>query len=103
MQSKAKKRKFRIPAGPVPVPGFMLGSLSEEEYRNPCLVFRKTFSELTLREFDGFLSDITCFSLGTFQKGPEEDLVTPFLHLNRMLDATQLIVERAAMVSDNEK
>lgn len=103
MQSKAKKRKFRIPAGPVPVPVLMLGSLSQEEYRNPCLVFRKTFSELTLRDFDGFLADSTCLSLGTFREGPEGDTVTPFLRLNKILDAAQLIVERATAVSDTEK
>lgn len=103
MQCKAEKQEFQAPAEAVPVSGLMLGSLSQEEYRNPCLVFRKTFRELTLRDFDSFLADSTCLSLGTFRKGPEGDTVTPFLHLNKILDAAQLIVERAAMASANEK
>ncbi|WP_294232660.1 hypothetical protein [uncultured Chryseobacterium sp.] len=103
MQFKTQKRKFQVPVAQVPASDLMLGSLSEEEYRNPILVLQKTFRKFTIRDFDSFLSDITCFSLGTFQKGPEGDTVTPFLRLNKILDAAQFIVERAAMVSDDEK
>lgn len=103
MQFKTQKRKFQVPAAQVPASDVMLGSLSEEEYRNPVLVFQKTFRKSTIRDFDSFLSDITCFSLGTFRKGPEEDTVTSFLRLNKILDAAQLIVERTAMVSADEK
>ncbi|WP_294333072.1 hypothetical protein [uncultured Chryseobacterium sp.] len=103
LQGKARKPKFQAFAEPVAVSGLMLGSLSEGEYRNPFLVFQKTFREFALQDFDRFLSEITCFSLGTFRTGPERDTVTPFLHLNKILDAAQLIVERAAMVSDDEK
>ena len=99
MQSKAKKRKFQAPAKPIPVSGLMLGSLSEEECLNPLLVFQKTFREFTLRDLDSFLSDSTFFSLGSFRKGPEGDTITPFLHLNKILDAAQLIVERAGMAT----
>lgn len=102
MQFKAKKRKFRVSVESVPVSGLMLGSLSEEEYRNPLLVFQKTFSEFTICDFDRFLSEITCFSLGTFRTGPEGDTVTPFLHLNKILDAAQLIMERAAVAQTTE-
>ncbi len=103
MQFKAEKRKFQAPAEPVSVSGLMLGSLSEEEYRKPFLVLQKTFSELTLRDFDSFLTDLTYFSLGTFKIRPERDIITPFLHLNKILDAAQLIVERAGITSANEK
>lgn len=102
MQFKAKKPKFQAIAEPVAVSGPMLGSLSEEEYRNPFLVFQKTFREFTIRDFDSFLSDITYFSLGTFHNGPEGDTITPFLHLNKILDAAQLILDRAATVSATE-
>ncbi len=103
LQGKARKPKFQAFAEPVAVSGLMLGSLSEEEYRNPLLVFQKTFSEFTIRDFDRFLSEITCFLLGTFCTGPERDTVTPFLHLNKILDAAKLILERAAVVAANEK
>ncbi|WP_294286558.1 hypothetical protein [uncultured Chryseobacterium sp.] len=102
MQNKIKKPKFHAIAEPRAVSGLMLGSLSEEEYRNPFVVFQKTFRKFTIHDFDSFLSDITCFSLGTFQKGPEGDIVTPFLHLNKILDAAQLIVERASASSATE-
>lgn len=103
LQFKAEKPEFQAPAEPVSVSGLMLGSLSEEEYRKPFLVLQKTFSELTLRDFDRFLTDLTYFALGTFRKGPEGDSVTSFLQLNRILDAAQLIVERTATASDTEK
>jgi len=99
MQFKAEKPEFQAPAEPVSVSVLMLGSLSEEEYRKPFLALQKTFSKLTLRDFDRFLTDLTYFALGTFRKGPEGDPVTPFLQLNRILDAAQLIVERAGMTS----
>lgn len=102
LQFKAKNLKFQATAEPVVVSGLMLGSLSEEEYRNPVLVFRKTFREFTIYDFDSYLSEITCFSLGTFCTGPERDTVTPFLHLNKILDAAQLIVERAAVAQTTE-
>ncbi len=103
LQGKARKPKFQAFAEPVAVSGLMLGSLSGEEYRNPFLVFQKTFREFTLHDFDRFLAEITCFSLGTFRTGPERDTVTPFLHLNKILDAAKLILERAAVVAANEK
>ncbi|WP_295220288.1 hypothetical protein [uncultured Chryseobacterium sp.] len=102
MKFKAKKPKFQAPAEPVAVSGLMLGSLSEEEYRNPFLIFQKTFREFTLHDFDRFLAKITCFSLGTFRTGPERNTVTPFLHLNKILDAAQLIVERVAVAQTTE-
>lgn len=98
MQFKAEKRKFQAPAEQVSVSEPMPGLLSEEEYKKPFLVLQKTFRELTIRDFDNFLSDITCFSLGTFHNGPEVDTVTPFLDLNKIMDAAQMIVERAAAI-----
>lgn len=103
MQFKAEKPRFQALAEQGSVSEPMPGLLSEEEYRKPSLVLQKTFRELTIQDFDNFLADITYFSLGTFRTGPEGDTVTPFLHLNKMLDAARLIVERAAMVSANEK
>ncbi len=102
MQNKIKKPKFHAIAEPRAVSGLMLGSLSEKEYRNPVLVFQKTFREFNIHDFDSFLSDLTSFSLGTFQKGPEGDIVTPFLLLNKILDAAQLIFERASASSATE-
>ncbi|WP_051349303.1 hypothetical protein [Chryseobacterium gregarium] len=92
LQSKTKKWALHPPAAPVPPP--VLGSLSEDEYRDPFLVFRKAFGRFSIRDFDHFLAEAVYFSLGTFCNAPEGDTVTPFIHLNKMLDAAQLILER---------
>ncbi|WP_294296188.1 hypothetical protein [uncultured Chryseobacterium sp.] len=73
-----------------------LGSLSEEEYRDPVLVFRKAFQEYRPAQFLDFLADVVYFSLGTFNNVPEGNIVGPYLHLCKMLDAAGLIVERRA-------
>ncbi len=73
-----------------------LGSLSEEEYRDPVLVFRKAFQEYRPAQFLDFLADVVYFSLGTFNHVPEGNIVGPYLHLCKMLDAARLIVERRA-------
>lgn len=70
------------------------GSLSEAEYADPFLVFRKAFEEYRLQEFDHFITGITYFSLGPFGDYPEGNSITPFLHLQKMLDAAQIILER---------
>jgi hypothetical protein len=72
----------------------MQGSLSEGECRDPVLVFRKSFKEYRPQELEEFLSDIVYFSLGTFNNVPERNIVGPYLHLVKMLDAAWLIVER---------
>ncbi len=89
-----KSKKWAIHAPEEPVPHLMLGSLSKEEYRDPSLAFQKAFSEFTIRGFDHFLAEIVYFSLGSFNNVPESNIVTPFIHLNKMLDAAQLILER---------
>jgi len=70
------------------------GSLSDEEYRNPFLVFKKAFKEFSLEEFEFFLTEIIYHSLGAHYDEPEIDIVTPFIHLNKMLNASQIIRER---------
>ena len=72
----------------------MQGSLSGEEYCDPVLVFRKAFKKYRPEELEEFLSDIVFFSLGTFNNVPERNIVGPYLHLLKMLDAAWLIVER---------
>ncbi|WP_294314603.1 hypothetical protein [uncultured Chryseobacterium sp.] len=71
-----------------------LGSLSEEEYRDPVLVFRRAFQEYRPEQFLDFLADAVYFSLGTYNHVPEDNIVGPYLRLCKMLDAARLIVER---------
>ncbi|WPO84159.1 hypothetical protein SD427_07435 [Chryseobacterium sp. JJR-5R] len=95
---RKKPGKWAVDALPENSSPLLHGSLSEEEYRYPARVFRKAFEEYRLEEFEEFLSDIVYFSLGTFNHVPERDIVGPYLHLVKMLDAAWLILEQ-----DNDK
>ncbi|MEC3874358.1 hypothetical protein [Chryseobacterium salviniae] len=89
-----KCRKWRVHTLPEQSSPLLQSSLSEEEYRNPAKVFQKAFKEYDLEEFGEFLSEVVHFSLGTFNNTPERNIVGPYLHLTKMLDASWLILER---------
>ncbi|MDP9962008.1 hypothetical protein [Chryseobacterium lathyri] len=71
-----------------------LGLLSEKEYQNPLLVFKKAFREYSVQEFDYFMSGMVYFSMGVYENLPERNLVNPYIHLLKMLDAAHIILER---------
>ncbi|WP_276878093.1 hypothetical protein [Chryseobacterium joostei] len=89
-----KDRKWTVNTQLGDVSPLLLGLLSEKEYRNPLLVFKKAFREYSIREFDYFLSGMVYFSLGVYDNLPEKNLVIPYIHLIKMLDAAHLILER---------
>ncbi len=91
---RKKPGKWVIDVLPEPSSPLLQGSLSEEEYRDPGRVFRNAFKEHRLEDFEEFLSDGVYFSLGTFNHVPERDIIGPYLHLVKMLDAAWLILER---------
>ncbi|MBB4807490.1 hypothetical protein HNP38_002796 [Chryseobacterium defluvii] len=72
----------------------VLGLLSEKEYQNPLLVFKKAFKEYSIKEFDYFISGMVYFSLGIHNNLPERNMISPYIHLTKMLDAAYLILER---------
>ncbi|PTT33236.1 hypothetical protein DBR28_14855 [Chryseobacterium sp. HMWF028] len=72
----------------------ILGLLSEKEYQNPLLVFKKAFREYSVQEFNYFLSEMVYFSLRVYHNLPERNIISPYLHLIKMLDAAYLIIER---------
>jgi len=72
----------------------VLGLLSEKEYQNPTLVLKKAFREYSVKEFDYFMSGMVYFSLGIYDHLPERNIVNPYIHLIKMLDAAHLILER---------
>lgn len=72
-----------------------LGLLSEKEYQNPLLVFKKAFQEYSIQEFDYFMSGMVYFSLGVYHNLPERNIISPYIHLTKMLDAAHLILERS--------
>ncbi len=74
----------------------MQGSLREEEYRDSLRVFQKAFKAHSLQEFDGFMAGIVYFSLGSGSCETESSIVSPYLHLTKMLDAAWLLLERSS-------
>ncbi|MCW1960556.1 hypothetical protein [Chryseobacterium viscerum] len=72
----------------------VLGLLSEKEYQNPLLVFKKAFREYSINEFDYFISGMAYFSLGVYNNLPERNMINPYIHLIKMLDAAYLLLER---------
>lgn len=91
---RKKGRKWLVHQLPEQSSPLLQSSLLEEEYRNPARVFQNTFKEYPLEEFEEFLSEVVHFSLGTFNNVPERNIVGPYLHLIKMLDAAWLILER---------
>ncbi|RXM40526.1 hypothetical protein BOQ62_06110 [Chryseobacterium sp. CH21] len=72
----------------------VLGLLTEKEYQKPLLVFKKAFKEYSIKEFDYFISGMVYFSMGTYDNLPERNMINPYIHLIKMLDAAYLILER---------
>lgn len=79
---------------------WVLGLLSVKEYQNPLLVFKKAFKEYSIKEFDYFMSGIVYFSLGMYDNLPERNIVIPYLHLIKMLDAGHLMLERRGRLEE---
>lgn len=91
---RKKRGKWLVHFLPEPGNPLLQGSLSEKEYRDPARVFRKAFQEYSLEQFEEFISEVVYFSLGRFNNVPERNMVGPYLHLIKMLDAAWLILER---------
>ncbi|WP_343658931.1 hypothetical protein [Chryseobacterium sp.] len=89
-----KNRKWTVDTQSEKISPWVLGLLSEKEYRNPLLVFKKAFSAYTLKEFDYFMSGIVYFSMGVYENLPERNIVMPYIHTVKMLDAAHLILQR---------
>lgn len=97
-----KAEKWQVNAAPGINSPLMKGSLSEKEYENPLLVFKKAFKEYSIKEYDYFISGIVYFSLQMYRYGPEGNLIKPYIHLSKMLDAAYLILERGVQKSNNK-
>ncbi|OXA84297.1 hypothetical protein, partial [Flavobacterium hercynium] len=68
-------------------------SLTAEEYNNPFLVFENAFAEHSLADFEFFLCEIIHLSLRPTIVEFDSDLLTPYIHVIKMLDASQLLLE----------
>ncbi|OXA93482.1 hypothetical protein [Flavobacterium hercynium] len=68
-------------------------SLTTEEYENPFIVFENAFAEHSLADFEFFLCEIVHLSLRPTIVEFDSDLLTPYIHVIKMLDASQLLLE----------
>ncbi len=91
-----KEKKWAINTQLEDVSPLVLGLLSEKEHQKPLLVFKKAFREYSIKEFDYFMSGMVYFSLGIYDNLPERNIVNPYIHLIKMLDAAHLILQRKA-------
>lgn len=89
-----KEKKWVLNSQLEEVSPLVLGLLSEKEYQNPLLVFKKAFREYSIKEFDYFISGMVYFSLGIYDHLPERNMISPYIHLTKMLDAAYLLLER---------
>lgn len=89
-----KEKKLVVNTQLEEVSPLALGLLSEKEYQNPLLVFKKAFKEYSIKEFDYFISGMVYFSMGIYDNLPERNMINPYIHLTKMLDAAYLIIER---------
>jgi len=69
-------------------------SLTAEEYANPFTVFQTAFAEKSLDDFEFFLCEVTHLSMSPYTIAYETDVITPYIHLIKMLDASELMRER---------
>lgn len=88
-----KEKKCKINTHWEDVSPLALGLLTEKEYQNPLLVLKKAFREYSIKEFDYFISGMVYFSLGIYDNPPERNMISPYIHLTKMLDAAYLIIE----------
>lgn len=91
---KGKSKKWKVKESSRCETVFHLSSLTKEEFDNPFLVLQKAFEEKTLQEFEFFLCEIVELSLSPYTGDSDSDLMTPYIHLIKMLDAGELIRER---------
>ncbi len=58
------------------------------------MVLQNAFEARTLQQFEFFLCEITELSLSPYNVDPDSDLMTPYIHLIKMLDAAEIMKER---------
>ncbi|WP_394775788.1 hypothetical protein [Flavobacterium sp.] len=100
---KRKSRKWQAKGSDHYTSIVHLASLSKNEYKNPFQVFEKAFEQRSLEQFEFFLCEIVHLSLSPHAVESDYDMITPYVHLIKMLDAGQLIMERGIKKIKKEK
>lgn len=90
-----KRNKWILEESPENSSPMIIGNLSSKEYSDPVRIFRKAFKDYSRKEYDAFLSSVVYFSLSDSGCDEEKKIMGPYIHLVKMLEAGNLIVERA--------
>jgi hypothetical protein len=91
---RLKQTTWEINTNPEKRSPLIQASLSDEEYLNPILVFQNAFAEYSIKDFDYHITIAVYFSMCIFKNAEESSLISPYIHLTKMLDAAHLILER---------
>ena len=70
------------------------GSLNRKEFQNPLIVFKNVYACKSLEELNLALFEIVSYALNSFSDYPTWDLITPYIHLCKILDASWQIHQR---------
>ena len=89
-----KSKKVKLNEPPDYVSHVMQGSLYDDEYTDPFFVFERAFENYSLQQFEDFLTEVTYYALAPYIDHPKGNIISPFLHLQKMLDAARIIKER---------
>lgn len=91
---RLKEWTWKMNSNPESFSPLMQASLSNEEYRNPTLVFQNAFARYSIKNFDYYIAVAVYFSMGIYAHAAESKIFAPYIHLIKMLDAAHLILER---------
>ena len=89
-----KGKKWQVRQSSVGKSILYQGALTKTEFANPLTVFQSAFAAKSLDEFDFFLCEVVHIALSPSVVEFDSDLLTPYIHLIKMLDASQLMRER---------
>jgi len=89
-----KSEKYKIKEVPKESKDLYLGSLTREEFQNPFIVFKNAFAYKSLEKMNLAFFEMVNYALNPFSDYPTWDLITPYIHLTKMLDASREIYQR---------
>ncbi len=70
------------------------GSLNSKEFQNPLIVFKNAYSRKNLEGLNLALFEMVSYALNSSSDYPTWDLITPYIHLCKILDASWQIHQR---------
>ncbi len=89
-----KSEKYKIKEDSKDSKGLYPGSLTRVEFQNPFIVFKNAFAYKSLEKMNLAFFEMVNYALNPFSDYPTWDLITPYIHITKMLDASWEIYQR---------